>query len=283
MLGKQHILVTSFFLIAYLSIIIFSYFNTGIVSFSNILSIMFTIISKNILFFALFSIGVLISATAPDIDISSNIKGIKVWNKLTRIGYILLKSVMRVFLPKESFEHRHIYHSFVGMIMYSIIIIAVSFCLFGGYVLLFSFLNNHAINIYLINTAYSMFMANLQYVEIFIIGCAVGFFSHLLEDSITVSGIDYFPGITKKRLSGKFITVGKNGIYKKRDETVANVGYFKRSQFGAWLNVVYVFIFLYIFFYFNIYSFGLVYASLAFIIGLLIYDIVFCGLRIKPY
>jgi hypothetical protein len=283
MLGKQHILVTSFFLIAYLAIIIFSYFNTTSVSASNILSVASVIVYKNYILFLLFSIGVLISATAPDIDISSNIKGVKVWNKLTRVGYLLLTSIMRIFLPKKNFEHRHIYHSFVGMAMYSLIILVVSFCFFGGYVLLFSFISNHVVNVYLLKTAYSVFLLKLQYVEIFIIGCAVGFFSHLLEDSITVSGIDYFPGITKKRLAGKFITVGKNGIYKSRDGSTIKVGYFKRSQFGAWLSIVYVFIFLSMFFYFSIYLTGLVFSSVIFLIGLLLYDFVFCGLKIKPY
>ncbi len=283
MLGKQHILVTSFFLIAYLSILIFSYFNATAVSISSIFPVIISVVSKNYVFLLLFSVGVLISATAPDIDISSNIKGIKAWNKLTRVGYILLKSIMRIVLPKQDFEHRHLYHSFVGMIMYSIIILAISFCLFGGYTLIIAFINNQAINMTLLHTAYLLFIKYIQYVEIFIIGCAVGFFSHLLEDSITVSGIDYFPGITKKRLAGKFITVGKNGIYKKMDGTQIKVNYFKRSQFGAWLDIIYVFVFLFLFFYLGIYLFSILYASLFFLIGLLLYDVVFCGLRIKPY
>ena len=281
MLGKQHILVTSFFLVAYLSILIFSYFHTGPIAFKSILPIFISVFYKNYIFLILFSIGVLISATSPDIDISSNIKGVKVWNKLTRIGYILLKSIMRIALPKEDFQHRHLYHSVIGMIMYSFIIVVFSFLVLFAYTLFSTFISTQTISASSFSTSYTLFLQYDIYVEIFIIGCVVGFFSHLLEDSITVSGIDYLPFITKKRLAGKFVTVGKNGIYKKFDGTTMKVGYFKRSQFGAWLDVIYALLFIFLFFYFNIYLYSLVISSISFLIGLIIYDTIFCGLRIK--
>lgn len=281
MLGKQHILVTSFFLVAYLSILIFSYFHTGPIAFKSILPIFISVFYKNYIFLILFSIGVLISTTSPDIDISSNIKGVKVWNKLTRIGYILLKSIMRIALPKEDFQHRHLYHSVIGMIMYSFIIVVFSFLVLFAYTLFSTFISTQTISASSFSTSYTLFLQYDIYVEIFIIGCVVGFFSHLLEDSITVSGIDYLPFITKKRLAGKFVTVGKNGIYKKFDGTTMKVGYFKRSQFGAWLDVIYALLFIFLFFYFNIYLYSLVISSISFLIGLIIYDTIFCGLRIK--
>lgn len=283
MLGKQHIFVTSFFLIAYLSILIFSYFHTGQITLATIIPILISVVYKNYIFLILFSIGVMISATAPDIDISSNIKGIEIWNKLTRFGYILLVGTLLTIIPNKDFAHRHLYHSFIGMIMYSVIIVGIAFSILFGYTLITAFITTHSISLSSFSIAYQLFLKYEIYVEMFIIGCSVGFFSHLLEDSITVSGIDYLPFITKKRLAGKFVTVGKNGIYKKFDGTTMKVGYFKRSQFGAWLDVIYALLFVFLFFYFNIYLYSLVICSIIFLLGLLIFDTIFCGLKIIPY
>ncbi|MEM4114519.1 MAG: metal-dependent hydrolase [Saccharolobus sp.] len=284
MLGKQHLIVTIVFLFAYLSIIIFSYFNTAkITSISSFFVILFSVIKTQYIFLLLFSVGVIISSTAPDIDMTSNTEGFFIWNKITRLGYLVLTAFMKPFANKDTFEHRHLYHSVFGIIIYAAIIFLIFF--FAGFIFLAItlLLSHQAIGLELFALTFNKLMVYKTYLYIFIIGCAVGFMSHLLEDTITVTGINYFPGISKYRLAGRFITCGKHG-YRKRDTgELVYVPFFKRTGFAAILLSIYTFIFIGTFFYFNIYLSGWLYSSILFLVGYLIYSTIFCGLKIKKW
>lgn len=282
MLGKQHLFVTWIFLLGFLSIIVFSYFNSNkITSLSSALLILFNVLKTNYLLLLLFSVGVMLSATAPDIDISSNVRGFPIWNKITRVSYLVLTKIMKPFFPADSFSHRHLYHSVFGLVIYGVIIFILSFSMSFCYVMATTLFVHKTLTFELFFTALSLLMSYSLYFFTFVIGCSVGFFSHLLEDTITVSGINYLPFITKYRLAGKFITCGKQGYKNMNTGKTTKVPFYKRSSMGATLLSVYGLVFLVMFFYFSIYLSSFLLASLLFLLGFFVFSVIFCGLRIK--
>lgn len=286
MLGKEHIDSTLSFELVALIFIIFSYLSTATVFLHfNLFQVLFSVVKLYYIPLILFAIGMTISATVPDIDISGDIKGLKIWNKLLRFDYTFTAGFLSLFFGQKVFSHRHIYHSFFGAISYAIYIslltVFVSFILLLAYSIIFVHVPFSILGIITIfKTAISLVISYKIYLLWFIFGAILGFLAHLFEDSLTVSGVNYFIGFTEKRLAGKFITVGKNG-YRNKDDQIVTVPYYRRSAFGANLVIIFNILFAALYFYFGLYLFTLIQVLGIYFIFLFLFSIIFCGLKIK--
>ncbi len=283
MLGKEHILTTSFLLVSLLIILLFSFFNSPS-SFVNvsIFTLIFNAVKTDYLYLILFSFGMMISATVPDVDISSNLKGLKIWNKIVSFGFRITELLFGHVLGKNTFSHRHINHSLFGAIGYVVSIIIFFIIVLALILLAYNILITHTIILSLSVLTESLDMI-VQYRIIvfwFVFGAFCGFMAHLFEDSLTVSGINYFPGILHKRIYGKFITVSKSG-YRDSNGEVVKVGFLSRSIAGAYSISFFTILFDIIFIYFKIYMFPLYIVVLLFLFSLYFYSFIFCGLRLK--
>jgi hypothetical protein len=288
MLGKEHIKATAFFAITALAFIIFMILNhfSQPITINTILTVIATTFYKYYLYMFLFIVGMMISATVPDIDISTNIQGVKIWNKIIGIGYQITKMIFTPLLGARTFSHRHLYHSVVGDIIYTILIGAVVFSIITLLLFSYSMIITQQINIqtsFIAAVFTSTYNLILQYKGLFlwfVVGAFIGFMAHLFEDTITVSGINYFPGLLHKRIAGKFITCTAAG-YRNQKGDVTHVSFFKRSISGVILLSTFNVLFLFMFFELHLYLLPLILTGLIFYGSLVVFEFIFCGLKIK--
>lgn len=285
MLGKEHIKATFFFMITAIIFILFSYLNpqTSALTFAHAINILILSVKNYWIYILLFAIGMMMSATVPDIDISTNIKGIKVWNKIIGFSYKVATLPLALIFGAKPFTHRHIYHSLFGAISYGITIAILSFLIVSISLFAITVFTTHSavLSLTLIATnSFDLLMLYKYYLLVFIIGAFMGFMAHLFEDTITVSGINYLPGFLHKRIAGKFITTGKNGYKNAAGETI-KVKTLSRSITGAYLLIAFNLIFDVLYFYFSLYLISFYLLLIIFYISLVLFEVVFCNLRIK--
>jgi len=294
MLGKEHILSTLAIAISFMVIIIFQkfYHLASILSYNQIIVYVFSLPSIAYLYLFLFFIGMMIASTAPDVDVEEPLTALRRKGKLSTIWFNLIKYIAytptALFLSifkKNEVGHRKIFHSIFGAIFYSIAIVII-FIIFIG-IILFSIgiihnpsTSENAITSNTIGTIYYYFTSSelilkyfWNYVLAFLIGSALGFLSHLYEDSTTVSGIAYFPMITSLGLKGRLRT-GSKEFYEQR-----NVHFLGKSKFGMYMFWLYNLLFIYVYFNYGLYLISLKSTIIIYVIFSFIFLLITCGLR----
>jgi len=294
MLGKEHILSTLAIAISFMVIIIFQkfYHLASILSYNQIIVYVFSLPSIAYLYLFLFFIGMMIASTAPDVDVEEPLTALRRKGKLSTLWFNLIKYIAytptALFLSifkKNEVGHRKIFHSIFGAIFYSIAIVIIFIIFIGILLFAIGFIHNpstseNAITSNTIGTIYYYFTSSelilkyfWNYVLAFLIGSALGFLSHLYEDSTTVSGIAYFPMITSLGLKGRLRT-GNKEFYEQRD-----VHFLGKSKFGMYMFWLYNLLFIYIYFNYGLYLISLKSTIIIYVIFSFIFLLITCGMR----
>lgn len=242
------------------------------------------------LYIFIFLFAMLLSSTAPDIDVERPYTLVRKRNRLTSFWFSLVKGIayfpltMILSLSKKTkteIGHRRIFHSIFGLIFYCISIIILFMIILTIIIFLLNYLSNPSgINQITTNSIFSSINSSIlllkhywQILGAFIIGSAAGFLSHLYEDSTTVSGINYFPFIIKWRLRGRLKT-GNKEFYSDY-----HVRFYNRSSFGA--AMFWIFNLGFLIFYFNsaLYLLQIYETLLIYLLSSFVFLLITCNMR----
>ena len=292
MLGKEHILSTIIIAITIIYILIFQKFLiiTSIISPQQMILDIMTLPSIDYIYIFIFFLAMVMASTAPDIDVEHPEAMVKKRSKISSIWFTTVKYVS--YLPMASLfsfsknktqivGHRKIFHSVYGAIAYTISMVMIFTLILT---LLFFILNvannpsnisgiNGNVIINYVNSSVSLLKNYWNFVIVFLIGSFLGFMAHLFEDSMTVSGIVYFPFITKLGLKGRLKT-GNKQFY-----ITYNTHFLRKSKFGMIMIWVFNILFILFYSYYGLYLLSLIDIVVVYIISNFIFFFIFSGLK----
>jgi len=283
MLGKEHFSSTLAISISLIVIIIFQIFNNinSIITFSQIPIYMLSLPYIDYIYLFIFFAGMMIASTAPDVDVEEPLTALRRKGKLSTIWFNLIKYIAytptALFLSifdKSEVGHRKIFHSIFGMIFYSIAVLIIFIIIIS--VISFIIISLHFSTTNGITTTQNtiyIFKYFWNYIYVFLIGSALGFLSHLYEDSTTVSGIAYLPIITNLGLKGRLKT-GSKEFYEER-----NIRFLEKSKFGMYMFWIYNFLFIYIYFNYGLYLYSFIFTIIIYLLLYIAFLSITCGLR----
>ena len=283
MLGKEHFSSTLAISISLIVIIIFQIFNNinSVITFSQIPIYILSLPYIDYIYLFIFFAGMMIASTAPDVDVEEPFTALRRKGKLSTIWFNLIKYIAytptALFLSifdKSEVGHRKIFHSIFGMIFYSIAVLIIFIIIIS--IISFIIISLHVSTTNGITTTQDtvyIFKYFWNYIYVFLIGSALGFLSHLYEDSTTVSGITYFPIITNLGLKGKLKT-GSKEFYEER-----NIHFLEKSRFGMYMFWIYNFLFIYIYFNYGLYLYSFIFTIIIYLLLSIVLLVITCGLR----
>ncbi len=298
MLGREHVLSTLIFAITIVYIAIFQHFLsiTRVLTPQQMLTYIATLPEIDYLYIAIFIVAMLLASTAPDIDVEHPEAMVRKRSAVSSMWFTTVKYI--AYLPMASLfsfsknrekavGHRKIFHSVYGAISYTISIVIIFIIILTATFLLINVFKNPTH----VSTTASNITGNTiseyvgesivtlkhywNFVIVFLIGSFLGFMAHLFEDSLTVSGIVYFPFITSLGLKGRLKTGNKEFYIARR------VGIFRKSRFGMYMIWVFNILFILAYSYYGFYLLSLLDVVIIYLVSMFIFLTIFAGLRIS--
>jgi uncharacterized metal-binding protein len=239
----------------------------------------------------LFSIGMMISSPIPDSDLTDKEKGVKIWNFFVHNFIYKPLAFFLKLIGKENWTgHRNIFHT-IWAIIYYLIAITIYLMILAAliyFILNISLVNNDGYETLMINSLHFGFFEISSYsiyLIPFLVGCAAGFLSHLIEDSMTLEGISFIHprGTPGKRIGGKFRTVPKQGvaIQGTHPTQYQKFSFWKRSGFACDILMAFNILYISTLLYSGFYTHGFVINFIIYAIALELFMIIFADQRIK--
>lgn len=296
MLGREHILSTVIIAITIIYVMIFQKFLmiANVITPQQMIADILTLPKMDYVYIALFFVAMVMASTAPDVDVEQPDAVVRKRSKLSSFWFTIVKYI--AYLPMASLfslsknktkfvGHRKIFHSVYGAIAYTIsmviiFIIVLSIMFFATNVAQnpsnastkLSNISGNTIGIYLHESIVTI-KHYWNFVLFFLAGSFIGFMAHLFEDSLTVSGITYFPLITKLGLKGRLKT-GNKEFYK-----INHVVYLRRSKFGMIMIWVFNILFILAYSYYGLYLFSILDVTIIYLVSIFIFLAIFAGLK----